>query len=220
MTQAKQKPLEFEKPMTFEAFLKWDDGTERSFELVDGIPVPITEPNAKHEDVADELYRLLGNHCKENDLPYVPKRSKQVLLKEEEGKDKTRGGPDSRKADIVIFDKTEWKNLRLSPSSAAAYIAPPMIIEVASSNWHDDYVTKLDEYEILGVREYWIVDYAALGAIRYIGTPKMPTISIYWMKAENSEYQPAKQFRGSSLIKSSIFPNLQITADQVLTPGI
>jgi len=62
------------KPFTFEAFLAWDDGSDRSFELVDGIPVPLVEPNAAHEDVADELCDRLKQHCQESDLPYVPKR--------------------------------------------------------------------------------------------------------------------------------------------------
>jgi hypothetical protein len=53
----------------------------------------------------------------------------------------------------------------------------PGIIEVASNNWKDDYLTKLAEYvrvasrwrslsqrrEDLGVFEYIIVDYAAFG---------------------------------------------------------
>ncbi|WP_264326524.1 hypothetical protein [Romeriopsis navalis] len=45
-------------PMTFEKFLAWDDGKGRNFELRDGVPMPIVDPNAKHEDVADELCAL------------------------------------------------------------------------------------------------------------------------------------------------------------------
>ena len=54
-----------------------------------------------------------------------------------------------------------------------------MIIEVVSTNWRDDYLTKLRDYEEIGIKEYWIVDYLALGGRRYIGNPKQPTISIY-----------------------------------------
>jgi hypothetical protein len=39
------------EPLTFEAFLTWDDGTGRSFELRDGFLMPLSEPNAKREDV-------------------------------------------------------------------------------------------------------------------------------------------------------------------------
>lgn len=34
------------QPLTFEEFLAWDDASGREFELLDGIPVPLSEPNA------------------------------------------------------------------------------------------------------------------------------------------------------------------------------
>ena len=51
-----------------------------------------------------------------------------------------------------------------------------LAIEVVSTNWQDDYLMKLGEYEKLGINEYWIVDYLGLGGRRYIGDPKQPTI--------------------------------------------
>lgn len=35
-----------QKPLTFAEFLAWDDGTGRDFELINGLPMPISEPNA------------------------------------------------------------------------------------------------------------------------------------------------------------------------------
>ena len=58
-----------QKALTFEEFLDWDDGSGRSFELVQGVATPLSEPIAKHEDVVDGLCRLLVNHCKEVNLP-------------------------------------------------------------------------------------------------------------------------------------------------------
>ena len=82
-----------------------------------------------------------------------------------------------------------------------------------------DYLTKLAEYEATGVKEYWIVDFAAIGGMRYIGRPKQPTISIYWMDKEQNEYGESKQFRGNDPIDSPTFPKLEVTAEQVLQPG-
>ncbi|MEN2383799.1 MAG: hypothetical protein HEQ35_31680 [Gloeotrichia echinulata IR180] len=31
------------QPLTFEEFLTWDDGSGREFELLDGIPVPLSK---------------------------------------------------------------------------------------------------------------------------------------------------------------------------------
>ena len=76
----------------------------------------------------------------------------------------------------------------------------------------DDYLTKLRDYEALGIAEYWIVDYLALGAVRYIGQPKQPTISVY--ELIDGEYQ-VRQFQGNDRIISSIFSELTLTVSQV-----
>ncbi|WP_373529009.1 Uma2 family endonuclease [Nostoc sp.] len=210
------------QPLTFEEFLAWDDSSGREFELSDGIPVPLSEPNANHEDLIERLCAYLENHCQENDLPYVSRQSKQVRLKTAPGEKEK-----SRKADIVIFARVEWQRMKTISSSAAAYIPPPGIIGVVSNNWKDDYLTKLAEYvgvasrwrslskrrEDLGVFEYIIVDYAAFGGIRFIGSPKQPTITIYQL--EGAEYLPPKVFRGQDRIDSRLFPNIPLTAEQI-----
>jgi Uma2 family endonuclease len=102
--------------------------------------------------------------------------------------------------------------MRNTSSSAAAYTPPPLVIEVVSTIWADDYDTKLLEYEAIGISEYWIVDYAALGGIRYIGKPKQPTITVN--RLIDGEYQP-ELFRGDERIRSMILPQLEVTAMQV-----
>ena len=196
-----------QKPLTFEEFLAWDDGSGRDFELRDGFPMPIVNPNAKHEDVADDLCELLSNHCKELNLPYTPKRQKQVMT----GKNPTSGREESRRTDIVVFARDEWERMRQNSSSAAAYVPPPLVIEVVSTNWRDDYEYKLNEYEALSISEYWVVDYG-LGGIRHIGKPKQPTLTVDQLV--DGEYQP-QQFRGDNRIESFILPDLNLTANQV-----
>ena len=68
----------------------------------------------------------------------------------------------------------------------------------------DDYLRKLADYETLGIPEYWIVDYLGLGATRYIGKPKQPTISVYQLV--EGEYQ-IRQFRGAEQVSSATFPD-------------
>ncbi|WP_366665003.1 hypothetical protein [Microcoleus sp. bin48.metabat.b7b8b9.023] len=67
-----------QKTLSFEEFLNWDDGSGRSFELVNGVAMPLSEPTAKHEDVVDGLCRLLVEHCQSLNLPYVPRQNKGV----------------------------------------------------------------------------------------------------------------------------------------------
>ena len=202
-----------ERPMSFEEFLAWDDGSGRDFELRDGYPMPITDPNAKHEDVVYRLCVYLNTYCSEHEAPYIPRQSKQVLLKPHP----VTGKQESRKADIVVFTKDEWDRMRESSSSAAAYVPPPLVIEVVSSNWKDDYESKVGEYEEIGVSEYWVVDYAGFGGIRFIGKPKQPTITVYNL-TEDQEYV-FQQFRGSDRILSEVLKNLQLTAEEIFRMG-
>lgn len=194
--------------LTFEEFLNWNDGSGRSFELVNGIAMPLSEPTAKHEDVVDGLCRLLIDYCQTLKLPYVPRQSKQVRLNAAPGENES-----SRKADIVVFAKAEWERMRQSSASAAAYIPLPLVIEVVSTNWRDDYRIKLNEYETLGIPEYWIVDYAGLGGVQYIGSPKQPTLTINCLI--EGEYQ-AQRYQGETPLISPTFPQLELTIAQIV----
>jgi Uma2 family endonuclease len=68
------------------------------------------------------------------------------------------------------------------------------------------------DYETLGIPEYWIVDYLGLGATRYIGKPKQPTISVYQLV--EGEYQ-IRQFRGVEQVISAMVPDLALTTAQM-----
>ncbi|AUB42844.1 Endonuclease, Uma2 family [Nostoc flagelliforme CCNUN1] len=91
-----------------------------------------------------------------------------------------------------------------------------MVVEVVSTNWDDDYYTKQGKYEGIGIPEYWVVDYLGLGAKKFTGNPKQPTISIYQLI--DGEYQ-VTQFRSSDRILSATFPELNLTAEQIFQAG-
>ena len=74
---------------------------------------------------------------------------------------------------------------------------------------------KLDEYQRLGITEYWIVDYLAIASRAYLGNPKVPTVFVFYLD-KNTKYRQT-QFRGAEQITSPTFPELSLTAEQVLT---
>ena len=49
-----------------------------------------------------------------------------------------------------------WK--KSSTFTQAASV--PLVIEVVSTNWQDDYAHKLVDYEILGIPKCWFIDYS------------------------------------------------------------
>jgi Uma2 family endonuclease len=80
-------------------------------------------------------------------------------------------------------------------------------------NWRNDYARKVEDSAVLGIPEYWIVDYAGLGGTKHIGKPKQPVLSICTLV--NGEYE-IQRLWGNQVIVSLTFPNLKLTAEQVL----
>jgi Uma2 family endonuclease len=87
-----------------------------------------------------------------------------------------------------------------------------LIAEVVSTNWQNDYARKVEDYALLGIPEYWIVDYLGIGGREYIGKPKQPTITICTLVGDEYEKQ---LFQNHDQLVSSIFPDLKLTAKQV-----
>jgi Uma2 family endonuclease len=91
-----------------------------------------------------------------------------------------------------------------------------LLVEVVSTNGRDDYLKKLADYEMMGILEYWIADYAAFGPIRHIGDPKESTLSVSQLL--EGEYR-ITQFRGSDRIISPTFPNMDLNVEQIFRGG-
>lgn len=197
MTQAAVSPLSFTEFISACP----DDG--KRYELVNGRIVESMATRA-HDDVADFIYDAFRDEVKRTGENYKVTRFGSIKTLRDDGLQQ------GRTPDVSVIDRNTWN------ADLKAYTAMEepiqLAVEVASTNWRDDYLYKLAEYETLGIFEYWIVDYLALGAARYIGSPKMPTVSIYHLA--NGEYQLA-QFRGEEAIASPTFPTLQLTAQSI-----
>ena len=138
----------------------------------------------------------------------VPKLGSVYVQLLEKGKDS------ARISDVCVLSAEQWEQMQDRPAAIALSEPPPvLVVEVVSTNWQDDYLHKLAEYEQRGIQEYWIVDYLALGAARYIGSPRLPTLSIY--QIGDGEYQERQQYRGSDRLVSKVFPELSLTANEI-----
>lgn len=190
--------------MSFEQFMVWvpDDG--RQYELHSGVPIEM-QPTGPHELVGAFLSEELTLQIRQHKWPYTIPKS--CLLKP--------NLPESGyRPDVIILDKTELVNepLWASASTVQQGKTVPLVIEVVSTNWRDDYAHKLVEYEAMGIREYWIVDFRALGAVRYIGKPKQPTITI--CQLIDGEYQLQRLLTKDKIV-SKTFPDLDLNVDQI-----
>jgi Uma2 family endonuclease len=195
--------------MDLEEFSEWYPDGYGKFELHDGVIVEM-QPTGTHEQVGGFLGLKLAVQIEQNNLPYFIPR--QCIVKPI---DSVKSGYNP---DVIVLD---WDAINNEPlwnkrSTITQGKTVRLIIEVVSTNWQDDYLTKLAEYEKLGIPEYWIADYLGLGGRRYIGNPKQPTMSIY--NLVEGEYQ-VTQFTGNDVLISPTFPNLNLTAEQIFQIG-
>ena len=192
------------KLLTFEEFLEWYPDGKGRFELRNRLIVEMN-PNGDHEEVTGFLIRKINVEIDRLNLPYLTPST--YFVKPPEA---TTG----YQPDIIVLDKPAlifeslWKKSSIILQGKSVKLA----IEVVSTNWQDDYLVKVADYERLSIPEYWVVDYAALGGRRFIGNPKQSTISVYQLV--DGEYQ-VSQFRKGDRILSSAFPELNLTVEQV-----
>ncbi len=190
--------------LTFDQFLVEcpEDGL---YELVNG---EIVEMNAtrNHDDVADFSADSFKNEIQRLSLNYVVKNTAVIRTVSKAGIEQ------GRKPDVSVVDRDLWRSNRSAYSALQEPIQ--LAVEVTSTNWDDDYIDKLDEYQRLGIPEYWIVDYLAIGSREFLGNPKVPTIFVHLLDADGN-YQTTA-FKGSDRIVSRTFPELTLTAEQVM----
>ncbi len=191
-------------PMSFDAFLDWYPDSGRRYELIEGDIVEVL-PTGPHEDIDGFLSAELNLEIRRSQKPYSIPRN--CLIR-----------PQAKNSgyipDVVILNRERLAHETLWPTASVIQngATAPLVIEVVSTNWRDDYGHKFVEYEAMGIQEYWIVDFRALGAVRHIGKPKQPTITI--CQLDDEEYQIRRFVAGEKLV-SEIFPQLDLMADEV-----
>ncbi|MCW9679276.1 Uma2 family endonuclease [Dolichospermum planctonicum UHCC 0167] len=197
------------KSVTFEEFVEWKP-EGKYYELHHGVIIEMAQPLGDHEDITGFLAERATAEYLRSNLPY--RVLKTVLVKPPENQS-------AYSPDVLIINRPNLINEPLwkQQSTLIQGASIPLVIEVVSTNWRVDYLTKVKDYEEIGIPEYWIVDYLALGGTPYIGNPKQPTISIYDLI--NGEYQ-VSQFRGNQTIVSRTFPELTLTANQIFQGGM
>ena len=191
--------------VAFEEFIKWKP--EGGFyELHDGEIIEMNPPLGKHERRTGFLSRKLTvEFDRLNLLYFIPK---QALVK-------PRTRESAYSPDILLIDPTNLVNEELweKTSTVTKGDSVPLVIEVVSTNWRVDYYRKYSDYEEMGIKEYWIVDYQPFAAGKFVGEPKQPTISVCSLIGDEYEIN---QFRDNEPIISQIFPELKLTAHQIL----
>lgn len=192
--------------LSFDEFVDWyPENAIDKYELRDGAIVKMPLATGEHSTVIGFIAGELHFEIRRSQYPCVIPGD--CLLKAID--DKSGYQPE-----LIVLNKAQlaeesrWQKKSIITKGDSVRLA----IEVVSTNWQDDYLRKVGEYELMGIPEYWIVDYLGLGGRRFIGNPKQPTLSIYQLVDE--EYQ-VTLFTGNERIESLAFPELQLSAAEI-----
>ncbi|MBD3887051.1 Uma2 family endonuclease [Phormidium tenue FACHB-886] len=196
MTQAAVRPR-----VSFEEYIDFCAQTDEPYELVRGELVKMTPPTWAHVLIARFLERVFETEIERLGYDWVAVRESGQRTEQDS----------SRLPDVTVvpFDEIE----PVLNQTAVLAVPAPIVVEIVSpSSSTEDYDAKLKEYQLLGVKEYWVVDHEGLGAAKHVGSPKAPTITIY--ELIEGQYQ-SRRFREEDQLQSPTFSLLSITANQV-----
>lgn len=193
------------KSLSFEEFVA-QYGDDPRYELIDGELRPL-EPTGPHESVAGKVAGYIyGEILRQGFTWTVPK---SCLIRP------PAATATALRPDVIVLDESAlkaeplWQREPIITSGAAIR----MVVEVVSTNWQDDYARKVEEYALLKVPEYWIIDFAGLGGTAFIGRPKQPTFTV--CKLIGYEYS-SQQYRLGEVISSQVLPQLDLMLDGVM----
>ena len=182
----------------------------KRYELHDGVIVEMSQPTGKHEKVTSFLTLELAVQVRSLFVPYL--LPKTALVK-----------PPQRDSgyfpDILLVNSDNLHNEPLweKESTVTQGASIPLVIEIVSTKERDDYHKKFADYEEMGILEYWIADYAALGGRDFLGNPKEPALFV--CELVDGEYVRTL-FRGNTPIVSPTFPQLKLTAQQIFDAAL
>ena len=193
------------KLLTFAQFIL-EYGNNPRYELADAELIDM-EPTGPHEAVGGKLATKLGIAITHAELPWFIPRTCLIRPFAETAT--------ARRPDIVVLDETVLNDEPFWEHEPVIALEKSikLIVEVVSTNWETDYARKVEEYALLGIPEYWIVDYRGLGGVVFIGKPKQPTFTVCQLIGEDYSQQ---KYRLGEFIKSPLLPSLQLRLDDVM----
>lgn len=196
--------------VTFEQFMEWYPSNGVRYELHKKVIIEMPPPTGEHENVVGFLAAQITFQFLQMGLPFRIPKTAFVNI---------NSNNSTYSPDILVLNHDNLVNEPLwsKQSTVIQAASVPIVVEVVSSNWRDDYYDKFRDYEYMGIPEYWIVDYGALGGKRFTGNPKQQTMTI--CQLVDGDYQ-MNQFRGNNLIASPLFPQLNLTAQQIFDSAL
>jgi Uma2 family endonuclease len=188
--------------LSFADYLAYNDGSGTRYELVDGELVPMGVGTGLHGAIAEFLTEQFKVAAQRTGQPWTAK-DRRIGVRSPRS---TRWDT-SRIPDVVVLPIAQWQALRAKEAIIKLAEPPPLlVVEVVSeSTIATDYRAKHSEYSVLDIPEYWIVD------------PLEHRVTVGYLQSGRYDDEV---FVGPQVIRSSLWPDLPLTAQQVLSASL
>ncbi len=193
MIQAKDRKL------TFEEYLSYEDSTDNRYELIDGELITLPPESGLNYFIALELFWFLAV------AEVVPRRLIKIHACEIQVPVLKPSDAANRYPDLVILREEHWELTQNRLTVTRTMPPPQLVVEVVSPGrvgCDRDYDRKRAQYSARGIPEYWIVD------------PQEQAVTV--LQLEEGQYVEVGVFRDDEPLVSPAFPQLSLTAKQIL----
>jgi len=178
--------------LTLEEYKNYTDGTDKCYELEDGVLLEMPPATGKHEAIVTLLLIYFYTEIQKQGLALQVRPS---------GTEVQTTNENSRRPDVCIITNEQTQSIE--NVSAIIQTPPPLVVEVVSPESIDrDYNRKTLEYASVGIPEYWIVD------------PLANQVTVCFLN--QGSYQRTA-YAASQHIVSKLLPQLQLMTQQILS---
>lgn len=181
---------------TFDEYLAFDGGTDKLYELLHGGLVELPPESGENVGIANFLFLQFALI-----LGHLRVRGHGLELE-------VWGEPKNRYPDLTVIREEHIEQLQRRNTLRLSMAPPLLVIEVVSPGEESqvrDYGEKRAQYQDRGIPEFWLID------------PSQQRVTV--LVLEGAIYKELGVFQASDVIQSLGFPELALTATQVLSAG-
>ena len=196
------------KLFTFEEWLTYSDGTDSRYELDRGVLVEMGQARGRHGDIMEFLSDQFKAEITRLEYPWVSKMGNQAAVRVPQiGRRDT-----SRVPDVVVLPLEQWVAMADREAVIELNEPPPLlVVEVVSTGTEiTDHRKKRAEYNIVGIPCYLLVDWTEFDQNKNPVDKRVTVLTLV------EGYYDEAIYRGDEVVFIPTFPELQLTANQIV----
>jgi Uma2 family endonuclease len=195
------------KLLTFEEYLTYEDGSDTRYELDRGELVAMGQARGQHGEIMHFLEKRFNAEIERTGLNWVARQAAISVRVPQVGRRDTARCPD-----ICVVPRGQWEGLlKREAVIELDEDAPLLVAEVVSTGTEiTDHRKKRAEYNIVGIQTYMLVDWTDVDQNKKPVDQRVTVLSLVEGLYNDAVY------RGDEVVLIPTFPDLKLTADEII----